>query len=48
VTRPTDQPLPDDIEALKALIVAQRAALRLAEARAAPYLGAGSRRLRRQ
>ncbi len=29
------EPLPDDIDALKALIVAQRAALRLAEARAA-------------
>ena len=34
MTRPTDEPLPD-IEALKALIVAQCAALRLAEARAA-------------
>jgi transposase len=35
VTGPTAEPLPDDIDALKALIVAQRAALRLAEARAA-------------
>ena len=35
MTGPTAEPLPDDIDALKALIVAQRAALRLAEARAA-------------
>jgi transposase len=35
VTGPTAEPLPDDIDALKALIVAQRAALRQAEARAA-------------
>jgi transposase len=34
VTRPTDEPLPDDIAALKALIVAQRDALAAAEARA--------------
>jgi len=35
VSSPSPEPLPDDIDALKALIVAHRAALRLAEARAA-------------